>query len=371
MDEQDVKVILPPDIDAETPEANVPPPQAEAGFGIFRALRQLLPMVLLGVSLLFFSCTAVTLFSAIGIKASDVGRIILGEFAGGMKNITYTTGSNPLSNSHSSLNSGQDADEYIPGTDAISHPQPDYSDYVIGLNNETPYTPNMTEILSRSRAIQPLAELQAQYGADAPLVLIIHTHGSEGYIDSATSSYRTSNKERNVVAIGKIIADALNSAGITTLHCDTLFDAEDFNMAYYNSSLEIRKTIAEYPSIAYIIDVHRDSVTLDDGTHIPLKCTVDGQTAAQLMFVMGTDHGGSGHVGWQDNLALSARLQYSIKDISPSMMRNINLRSASFNQQYKSGSILLEVGSAGNSLEEAKISAKVFADTLIREIIGN
>ena len=51
-------------------------------------------------------------------------------------------------------------------------------------------------------------------------------------------------------------------------------------------------------------------------------------------------------------------------------MRNINLRSASFNQQYTKGSLILEVGSSGNTLDEAKISADIFANALIREIKG-
>jgi hypothetical protein len=53
------------------------------------------------------------------------------------------------------------------------------------------------------------------------------------------------------------------------------------------------------------------------------------------------------------------------------MMRSIDLRSASFNEQYTKGSLLLEVGSCANTLEEAKISADIFADALIREIIGS
>ena len=61
-------------------------------------------------------------------------------------------------------------------------------------------------------------------------------------------------------------------------------------MAYYNASLEIRRVLKEYPSVSYIIDVHRDSVELSDGTHYPLKAEADGHIAAQLMFVVGTDH---------------------------------------------------------------------------------
>ena len=168
-----------------------------------------------------------------------------------------------------------------------------------------------------------------------------------------------------------MIAGRLNSAGINTIHCETLFDADDFNLAYYNASLTIRETLAEYPSVSYIIDVHRDSVMLPDGTFLPLTTDLNGESAARLMFVIGTDHGGSGHIGWEDNLSLAARLQYAVWCTSPDMMRSIDLRSASFNEQYTRGSLLLEVGSCANTLEEAKISAEIFADALISEIIGD
>ena len=51
-------------------------------------------------------------------------------------------------------------------------------------------------------------------------------------------------------------------------------------------------------------------------------------------------------------------------------MRNINLRSASFNEQYTSGSLLLEVGSCASGFDEAVLGAEIFADHLIREILG-
>jgi stage II sporulation protein P len=90
-----------------------------------------------------------------------------------------------------------------------------------------------------------------------------------------------------------------------------------------------------------------------------------------MMFVVGTDHGGSGHTGWQDNLALAARLQKSLSGDCSTLMRDINLRSASFNAQYTSGSLLVEIGSCASTLDEAKNAAELFADHLAREILGN
>jgi hypothetical protein len=51
-------------------------------------------------------------------------------------------------------------------------------------------------------------------------------------------------------------------------------------------------------------------------------------------------------------------------------MRSINLRSASFNEQYTKGSLLIEVGASASTLDEAKLGAKILAEYLAREIIG-
>lgn len=368
MNEQDVQIILREEIPASEP---IKEPPMVKGKKITRIICQVLPVLLTAVSVTFFAYTAISIFGTFQLDKIFVTRMAIGRIVGGTSKVQYIKAPESPTTSKSELPGIQFADIKVPGSNSVPAPNPPpVEDYTISLGNETPYNPDMSEILNSPRAISPLNELLADYGSDAPIVLILHTHGSEGYSDSAGSSYRTEDKSKNVVAIGKIIADKLNEAGIPTIHCDTLFDAEDFNMAYYNASLEIRRVLREYPSVSYIIDVHRDSVELSDGTHYPLKAETDGHIAAQLMFVVGTDHGGSGHTAWRDNLSLAARIQYSIGTNYPALMRNVNLRSASFNQQYTKGSLILEVGSSGNTLEEAKISADIFANALIREIKG-
>jgi len=169
-----------------------------------------------------------------------------------------------------------------------------------------------------------------------------------------------------VIRTAALIAETLEEAGIGVIHCRTKFDEEDFTLAYYNASLEIRSQLRDNPSIRYIIDVHRDSVQNTDGTYLAME--TDGM--AQLMFVVGTDHGGSGHAGWEDNLALAARLHTAIEEEHPGIMRAVNIRSASFNQQYTQGSLILEIGSCAGSLENALKSAGLFAKALADEIIG-
>lgn len=242
------------------------------------------------------------------------------------------------------------------------------AEYSLGLINETPYEADLLELSMTERKIPPYAPDGSQ---DDPIVLIIHTHTSEGYIDTAATDFRSDAPELGVRAVGEAVASFLIGRGIPTIHCQEVFDSPDFNMAYYNAALAIKKYLLDHPSIKYIIDLHRDSIlSSEKGVQAAPQTEADGENAAQLMFVVGTDHGGSGHTSWRDNLSLAARMQRSIAEQYPSLMRDINLRSASFNEQYTSGSLLLEVGSAASTIDEAVLSGRIFAEYFADEILG-
>lgn len=241
----------------------------------------------------------------------------------------------------------------------------------IELSNETPYEPTQTLFSPQDESYRGQRSFTQYTGRANPLVLILHTHGSEGFSDASDSGYRTTDSEKNVVALGERVTQKLNDSGIKTIHSPVLYDNPDFNMSYYNASLAIKKYIEEYPSISYIIDIHRDSIMGEDGEYYAPTATIENKVkAAQIMFVVGTDYGGSGHTGWRDNLTLALRLQCGISADYPTIMRNINLRSASFNEQYTKGSMLVEIGSCASTLDEALLSADIFAEALAREIQG-
>ena len=212
---------------------------------------------------------------------------------------------------------------------------------------------------------------------DEPLVLILHTHATECYSGSDTDSYekdeptRSADTEKNVVKVGEVLAQTLNDFGIKTLHCRTLHDEQSFIYAYSSSLASAKKYLEEYPSIKFIIDLHRDAIIRDDGEKIKPVVSVAGENYAQLMFVVGTNESGAAHEGWRDNLCLALKLQKSAEQAYPGLFRQINLRSASFNQQLSSGYLLLETGSCGNTLDEAVRSARAFGTVLAGEILKN
>ena len=206
----------------------------------------------------------------------------------------------------------------------------------------------------------------AKLGAEGPQVLIIHTHGSESYTMppgqeyEATDTFRTTDTSCNMIRIGDEIAQALTDAGLSVVHDRTLYDYPSYSGAYNRSLASIEAYLEKYPSISFVLDVHRDAVQDADGTQYKLLCGED-KNAAQLEFVVGSNGGGLRHDDWRENLKLACAVQETLHRDYPTLMRPITVRNSRYNQQTTAGSLLLEVGTAGNSLEEALNAARLFA----------
>ena len=241
------------------------------------------------------------------------------------------------------------------------------------LSNETAYQPAL-QTLFQSPLPQTGYVRTATSADNTPLVLILHTPGTECYaddMDDPTSySFRTDDTARNVVAVGEVYAQTLLNRGISALHCTVMHDRESYITAYSRAAETIRAYLKEYPSIRYVLDIHRDALERSDGSILRPVVAGEAGNAAQVMLVVGTDELGGNHPLWQQNLALALRLQGRLEESCPGITRAVNLRSATFNQQYTSGSLLIETGSTGNTLAEAKKSAEIVANALADLITG-
>lgn len=200
--------------------------------------------------------------------------------------------------------------------------------------------------------------------ADGPVVLVLHTHGTESFSENGEyfteeTPTRTSQTDRNVVAVGDAFCEELTGQGIGVLHCRTLFDLDSYNDAYRLSGEAVASYLEEYPSLRFVFDIHRDSISYEDGSKARL---LSESGKAQIMFVVGSDEAGADHPFWRKNLALAFSLNSLLALREPTLTRAVNLRSASFNQQLSGGFLLVEIGSCGNTLAEAKEAAITFAD---------
>ena len=201
----------------------------------------------------------------------------------------------------------------------------------------------------------------------APQILIMHTHGSEAYTPAGEDAYqetdtaRTTDTHYNTIRVGDEIERIFREMGLSVLHDRNLYDYPHYNGSYERSRAAVERYLTDYPSIQIVLDIHRDALVGEDGTIYKTAAEIDGQKTAQILLVMGSDDGGAAHPNWQQNLSLAMRLQYRMNMLWPELARPITLRASRFNQQLTEGSILVEVGSHGNSLEEALLAARHFA----------
>lgn len=205
---------------------------------------------------------------------------------------------------------------------------------------------------------------------EGPKVLIVHTHGSEAYTMPPGEEYeasgdcRTTDCHYNVVRVGDEIARTLEEAGIQVLHDGTLHDYPEYSGAYGRSLEAAEQAMAEYPTISLVLDVHRDAISDADGSPYKVVSGIAGVNAAQMSFIIGTDGGGLEHPGWKENLKLAAALQQRLLDRYPTLMRPISVRNSRYNQHLSPGALLVEMGAAGNSLDEALLSARLLGEAI-------
>ncbi len=226
------------------------------------------------------------------------------------------------------------------------------------IKNQTDKNPDIRKLINEP--------LYFENEGKKPTVLIIHTHTTESYFETD----RNLDENKNMIAIGKVINKKLTDAGISVIHDTTVHDYPSYNNAYTRSAATVKNNIKNCPDINIVLDIHRDAVATEDGSKLSLVTDINGKKAAQMMFVVGTDAQLT-HDKWQENLKLALKFQHKANELYPSLMRPINLREQRFNQQLSRGSIIIEVGSNGNTLDEAKQGAELMGDVIANVLLHN
>ncbi len=183
-------------------------------------------------------------------------------------------------------------------------------------------------------------------------ILVYHTHSQEAYIDSIPGDPSTS-----IVGVGEHLCDILRTQyGFNVLHHTGEYDVESRDNAYSNAMVGLEKVLAENPTIEVMIDLHRDQTNPDT----KLVTTIQDRPTARFMFFNGLCY--TRALGAlknlpnpyvQDNLSFAFQMQLAAAEYYPGLTRRIYLKGYRYNLHYRPKSVLIELGSQTNTVEEA------------------
>lgn len=199
-------------------------------------------------------------------------------------------------------------------------------------------------------------------------VIIYHTHTCESYTPTkentykASGNFRTTDLEHSVVRVGKELETCLKQYEFNVVRSETKHDYPAYSGSYDRSLKTVQSLLKKNSEAEIVFDVHRDAI--GSGSNFAPTVEINGEKVAQLMFVIGTNDGGGKHPNWKNNLKFAVKVQEKANELYPGLFRNINLRSATFNQKVANAASIIEVGATGNTLEEACASMKYLAEIL-------
>lgn len=231
-------------------------------------------------------------------------------------------------------------------------------------------------LIEIDEVLETPAQVALDPDEDGPQVLIYHTHATESYEEWDNDVYDTRNKWRsqdntaNMAAVGEVLAQELEKRGIGVIHDVTQHDHPAYNGAYDRSAATIQKYLDEYPTIRVAIDVHRDAVLYDDGSTLKVVQEVNGKKAAQLMVIAPCDDGTVGVPDWEENFRFAAGFTSAVEKKYRGLMRPVFFCYRNYNLWMTPDSLLFEFGTNGNTLEEAKYTARLVGPILAEYLLG-
>lgn len=204
---------------------------------------------------------------------------------------------------------------------------------------------------------------------DSPQIMIYHTHASEEFADSRAGNYKDT-----VVGVGSLLTEILEDVyGYQVYHDTTKYDivngSLDRNKAYNQAADGIEKALKAYPSIEVLIDLHRDSGS-------KRVTTIDGKKTAQIMLFNGISRNKSGDIDYLynpnliGNLSFSLQMKLAAMQLYADFAKPIYIKGYRYNLHYREKSLLIELGTDQNTLEEAKNAMEPLAAVLNRVLSG-
>lgn len=229
------------------------------------------------------------------------------------------------------------------------------------LDNDTSFEIDPPALMS--------AGLSVTLAQEGPQILIMHTHGTESYTAEPGWEYEESDYARttdctyNMIRVGNELAEAFEENGLRVVHDTNLYDYPSYTGSYTRSGAAVEDYLKQYPGISIVIDLHRDAIGSGDVVYKTMA-EIPNTVCSQVMILVGTGENGLSHPQWQENLKLALLMQERAAAKYPTLMRPLAIRKERYNQQLTTGSLIIEVGSNGNTLAEAITAVRLFADAV-------
>lgn len=198
-------------------------------------------------------------------------------------------------------------------------------------------------------------------------IVIYHTHTCESYTKTekytykSSGNFRTTDLNYSVARVGEELKKYLDKYDFNVIHNKTYHDYPKYNGSYTRSLGTIEK-ILKTSKASLVIDLHRDA--LGSNSKYAPSVKINGEEAAQLMFVIGTDGGGLKHDKWKKNLKLAIKIQKKANEMYPGLFKPIIVRNSRYNQHVSEGACIIEVGATGNTLEQCLVSMKYLSSVI-------
>ncbi|MBR2678795.1 MAG: stage II sporulation protein P [Bacilli bacterium] len=234
----------------------------------------------------------------------------------------------------------------------------------------------LDETINRTNPINNLNKTYTTYLVDNektvskeekdPIIYLYNTHQSEEY---ASSNYAEFSVNPTVIMNNYILEDIFNKQGYQTIVEEESISEiiKQNNWKYHNSynasRILLDKSINNYPSLKYFIDIHRDSLSKDKTT-----VTIEGKDYAKVLFIVGLEN-----KDYQKNLEFTEKIDNKIKEYYPGLSKGIYKKSGPgvngvYNQDFNEHTILIEVGGYDNTTTEVLNTDLAFARCFLEVI---
>ncbi len=201
---------------------------------------------------------------------------------------------------------------------------------------------------------------------DGVSVIIINTHSFETYAEDGAWQYTdaafASNGEESsrIAVVAEALCERLNRSGIGAVFVDCM--ANSAFGSYQNAKKLTELALAEHPEAVLVVDLHRAILTDEKGALIRPITEIAGEISAQARILLGVG------AGYEENAAAALSFYEQVNLTYPDLMMPLSVSEGSFLQELAIPVLTLEIGSAGNSAEEAMATARLLAGVMAAKL---